>query len=703
MTVIRWGHDALLVELAAEPDGPLQVRRWTTDEQLLAPGQPAVEVLTVRDGRARASQRLVGTAVGARLRLVGHESAVEPGPTGRLHRLVVHLAGAGLAVDWQLTSHDGVPAATAITTVRNTGDAPIAVLAVTSLATRIAPAGVTADDLDVLLGESAWLGEGRWQWMPLRAAAVDLSLAAHGGDPRSALVVGARGSWPTGDRLPVGLVADRERGTTVAWQVEHNGPWRWEIGEAVEGPYLALSGPTDIDHQFAAVLDPGEEFRTVPATLTVGADVDAAVAALTAHRRAAWRAHPDRGRRPVVFNDYMNTLMGDPTTDKLLPLIDAAADVGAEIFCIDAGWYDEDGDWWDSVGEWVPSRTRFPGGIEKVIDHIQERGMVAGLWLEPEVVGVRSPVAASLPPEAFLQRFGERVREHDRYHLDLRHPAARAHIDGVIDRLVDELGVGYFKLDYNIDPGPGTDHDADSAGAGLLAHNRAQLACVDGVLDRHPALVLENCGSGAMRMDPASLARFQLQSTSDQQDPLRYPPIAASAPLSMVPEQAANWAYPQPEMTDEQIAFTLCTAMLGRFYLSGRLDAMREEQRALVAEAVAAHRGIAAEIGLATPSWPLGLPAWDATWLALALDAPDGSSTLLTLWRRPGAPAVARLELPRMRGHELSVEQVFPLALESWAVSWDPAHAGLTVEAGAVETAARTLRLTPLNDRAATG
>jgi hypothetical protein len=41
----------------------------------------------------------------------------------------------------------------------------------------------------------------------------------------------------------------------------------------------------------------------------------------------------------------------------------------------------------------------------------------------------------------------------------------------------------------------------------------------------------------------------------------------------------------------------------------------------------------------------------------------------------------------------VGVEPVFPLALENWAVSWDPASAGLTVDAGAVDTAARTLRL----------
>ena len=82
------------------------------------------------------------------------------------------------------------------------------------------------------------------------------------------------------------------------------------------------------------------------------------------------------------------------------------------------------------------------------------------------------------------------------------------------------------------------------------------------------AMVIENCASGAMRSDYALLSRLDLQSTSDQQNPLLYPPIAAGALVGIVPEQAANWAYPQPDMTDEEIVFTLSTGLAGRLYLS---------------------------------------------------------------------------------------------------------------------------------------
>jgi len=619
---LAWGP----LRISLDPPRLTGLGAWGSADAAL----PLAEVVLTGSGSEWSGGRYADSAVGARLRYCGHSSRVD----GPWQVLTVELADpvTGLAVSVHFQAADGVPVVRSWVGVRNAGDSPVAVEAVGSF---VVSGLAGLDALELWWAENDWLAECRWQRRPLRELLVDVNRSAHQHDPRGRFAISSQGTWSSGRYLPMGALSGASG--ALVWQVESSAGWLWEVGERASAAYLALLGPTDREHQWRRVLPPGAAFSSVPAAVAVGADFTGAVGELTRYRRLLRRPHPDHQRLPVIFNDYMNTLMGDPTTAKLLPLIDAAAEAGAETFVIDAGWYDDGDGWWDSVGEWRPSTLRFPDGLGAVLDRIRARGMTPGLWLEPEVVGVRSPVAAELPADAFFQRDGIRVVEHGRYHLDLRHPAAVKHLDQVVDRLVTELGIGYLKLDYNISPGPGTDVNAASAGDGLLEHNRAHLDWLASIVDRHPGLTVENCASGGLRMDYALLALLQLQSTSDQQDPLRYPPIAAGAAAAVTPEQAAVWAYPQPEMSAGEIAFTMCTALLGRIHLSGHLDRMSPEQRALVAEAVAVYKEIRAEIATGVPFWPLGLPGWTDDWIALGLHGQRAD--YVVVWRRFGAAA----------------------------------------------------------------
>lgn len=690
-----FGHDRLTVEISVSGDDLVAITRIEADGVVLAlhPDQPLVEVLTVEDGHAWPSERLVGTAVSRRLRYVGH---TDQGDADR-SRLEVQLQDpvSQLAVTVRLSAWRDVAAFSTQATVTNAGDAPRTLRAVTSSVLRIGGPDqpLALEDVDVLSGTSEWVSESRWSRRPARETLRDLGLAVHGQDPRGTVSARSHGSWSTGGDLPVAGVLHQLGDFALLWQIEHNGGWRWEVGEHQHGMGIALSGPTEIDHQWLQPLAPGQSFTAVSATIGVGTDLDSALVELTDHRRRSRRGHVDNEAQYLIFNDYMNTLMGDPTTEKLLPLIDSAAAVGAEVFCIDAGWYDDGGNWWPSVGEWQPSTVRFPGGLGEVIDHIRAAGMVAGLWLEPEVIGVDSPMADRLPDEAFLARNGVRIREAQRFHLDLSHPAARAHLDEVVDRLVNDFGVGYFKMDYNINPGAGTDSGGVSPGVGLLAHNRAQLEWLDSVLDRHPALIIENCSSGAMRMDPAIMSRLQLQSTSDQQDAVAYATIAAAAPLSILPEQAGNWAYPHAGMDAELTGLALANGILGRLYLSGYLDRLQDFQRSLVEEAIAVHKAIRAEICTSYPSWPLDLPQWDDAVVALALHA--AAATYVTVWRRADSPGSVSLSLPALAGDRVRVETVFPTTASEWTSAWDATTALLTVSMSTPGPSARIFKIIP--------
>jgi alpha-galactosidase len=230
----------------------------------------------------------------------------------------------------------------------NQGPAALTIESVTSFLCGGLPGGADElESLDVLWAANEWLSEGRWQSQPLREVLPDLNRRVHGGDPRGRFGQTSVGTWSSGSYLPMGAVLSRRDGRCWLWQIEHNGAWHWQVGEhsqrdaaggesAVTGPprgscYLALLGPTDTEHHWHASLTPGQTFTTVPAAVAVSDDgFDDAVARLTAYRRAIRRPHDDHARLPVVFNDYMNTLMGEPTTERLLPLVDAAAAAGAE-------------------------------------------------------------------------------------------------------------------------------------------------------------------------------------------------------------------------------------------------------------------------------------------------------------------------------------------------------------------------------------
>ncbi|WP_330292705.1 glycoside hydrolase family 36 protein [Streptomyces sp. NBC_00576] len=701
--ILRWGHHALEVEIGVGEDGTARLTYvglpgGTPPERHSRSALPLVEVTAAGHGRYWSGSRLIHTSLGGRLRYRAHQATRD----ADWHVLTVELHDpeTGLVAEVSYRSPDGIAVLRGEVTLRNEGQTALHLESVSSLAvgglTPQDPAAIDAADL--LWAENDWLTECRWQRQPMRLTTPVHSGRVSNGHGKAGFALNGQGTWSSCGHLPMGGLTDRRTGRTWVWQIEHNGGgWRWECEEQDKAAYAALFGPTDSHHGWRHSLEPGAVFRTVPAALAFsdGGGPDEAFAALTRYRRAHRRPHGDHQRLPVIFNDYMNCLMGDPTTEKLLPHIDAAADAGAEYFVIDAGWYDgENGGWWDSVGVWEPASSRFPGerGIHEVLDRIRERGMVPGLWLEPEVIGVRSPMAESLPDEAFFRRDGIRVTETGRHHLDLRHPAARAHLDQVVDRLVGEWGVGYLKLDHNIDPGSGTSaHPGETPAAGLLGHNRAQLDWLDGVLDRYPHLVLENCSSGGMRWDHALLSRMQLQSTSDQQNLQLYAPIAASAPAAVTPEQGAVWAYPEPEDSLDEVAFTMANALLGRIHLSGRIPELEPEARALVHEAVAVYKAIRADLPQAVPSWPLGLPGWDAPWIALALRTP--AATYLTVWRRPGADATATLHLPHLRDIAAGVDLLYPSA--SRAVSaWTPDTAELSLTLPTAPSAV-LLRITP--------
>lgn len=665
-----------LLHFSASPFSDRDVSTWVGAEPFTV---VEVQVSGLDRAGERHGTKYVRTSPGSRLTL--KEFRDDRNATGRKIEVEMQDEGTGLVVTSHYQFYDGIAVVRAWTTLYNGGKEDLGIEYVSSFAiTGIEKEGIKLpeDKLELWIPHNGWQKELHWN--KYRLDELGMSSTQPEAIRRTSKTIGINnaGNWSTKEYIPMGYLYNAEAGSSLYWQIEHNGSWYWEIADQDGHLYLKLSGPTEHQSHWWKNLTPGESFESVPVSVgSLLGGFDEAMGELTKYRRVIRRRNADNENLPVIFNDYMNCLFADPTTEKEMPLIEAAKEAGCEYYVIDAGWY-ADGFWWDYVGEWLPSKKRFPGGLEEVTNRVIERGMIPGVWLEIEVMGIKCPLADQVPEDWYFIRHGKKVSDRSRYQLDFRNPQVREHATGVIDRLVRDYHVGYIKMDYNIEPGVGTEIDADSFGEGLLGHERAYLGWLESIFAKYPELVIENCSSGGLRMDYAMLSRHSIQSTSDTEDYIKYSTIAANAPSALTPEQAAVWSYPLKEGDSEEAIFNMVNAMLLRIHQSGHLAEINRERFALVKEGIDYYKKIRADLREGLPFWPIGPAAYQDGWASVAIR--NGKKTYLAVWRRGSLESQVTLPHKYLRGKKAEAVCAYPADGRGCRYLWNNALGELTVE-----------------------
>jgi alpha-galactosidase len=583
----------------------------------------------------------------------------------------------GLELISHMQFYDGISVVRTWTEIHNESDDIHPIEYVSSFTLTGLPHGELPRDVGsrIHIPHSTWYGEAQWKSYTLH----DLGYDCVNTFSVKRISLSNTGTWAASEHLPMGSYENLETGTTLIWQIETSASWHWEISDIAGELYLQISGPTYQENAFLKKLGPGQCFESVPCAVSIVAgDFQNSIRELTRYRRIIRRKNRDNESPSVIFNDYMNCLWGDPTTEKLIPLIDAAAKAQCDYFCIDAGWY-ADGYWWDGVGQWLPSDARFPGGIKEPLDYIRSKGMIPGLWLELEVIGIKCPLVDKVSIDWFFQRNGRRIIDEGRYQLDFRNQEVIAHANSVFGRLVEDYGVGYIKMDYNINAGPGTEINADSPGDGLLQHTRAYLAWLDSVFEKYPDLVIENCSSGGMRMEYSHLARHSIQSVTDQTDYVKMSAIAANCMTAVTPEQAAIWSYPLREGDREEVIFNMVNAILFRIHQSGHLAEITPERFDLVSEGIRYHKKICQALSRGLPFWPIGLASMSDTYLCAGIDC--GKTLYMAVWRTTGGDDMVSLPVKQAVGKNAVVKCAYPTITEK-EYDWDGEKGILTVSLG---------------------
>lgn len=659
----------LVFELAEHK--PVLLLHLGAEEQKYIPADDRKFLYTMQEIQTTGESRLEhfglgpsGTFPGNRMNYISHKD--ERNEDGRILTIFTKDEKTGLAGQMVYQFFDNIPIVRCKNILTNEGTEEIGLeLATTFVQTGLA--NEDTEDLNILIPHNSWQEEIQWKETPLNQ--LGFHIIAEPGISSKRIQIRNIGSWSSGEYLPMGCLRSKSNGTMEFWQIEHNGSWNWELQERDHRLSLVINGPDETNHHWWKNLKPGETFETIPAAIgCVKGGVNETFAALTRYRRAIRRANNDNINLPIIFNDYMNCLWADPTTEKEIPIIDAAAAIGCEYYCIDAGWYTDE-NWWYKVGEWEPSKVRFPNGLKELTDYIRAKGMIPGIWMEIEVMGTQCRMAAEkLDKGWFFQRHGKCSLDRDRYQLDFRNPEVRAYTRSAIDRMIQEYGIGYFKIDYNINTNIGTDYNSDSCGDGLLEHNRAYLAWLDDIFKTYPDLVIENCSSGGMRIDYAMLARHSIQSTSDQTNYLKYASIAANAPSALTPEQSAIWSYPLSDSTREQTIFNCVNSCLMRIHQSGHMGVLAEDKKDIVREEFKYYRKLRNEIPQSIPYWPLGLAHDGDDWMSLGLKMP--ARDVLAIWRIKGSET-CELPLPEYKGKTPDIRIAFPENDDKCIFTWD--------------------------------
>ena len=222
-----------------------------------------------------------------------------------------------------------------------------------------------------------------------------------------------------------------------------------------------------------------------------------------------------RSYSPLVMYNTWFAYGTDINEASMIHEMDAAADLGVELFVVDAGWYragSDPSDFTTGIGVWEADPDRFPSGLSALSDHAHTLGMKFGIWVEPERVDLKTVGKAGLARERWLATQSGRYdpaktnATADSAQLCLASTEAREWILGRLSALIDAAHPDYLKWDNNFWVNCTRSGHGHSSDDGNFTHVSALQQLLGTLRERYPDLLIENCSGGGNRLEPSMLA-----------------------------------------------------------------------------------------------------------------------------------------------------------------------------------------------------
>lgn len=442
-----------------------------------------------------------------------------------------------------------------------------------------------------------WHGEGQWkEYTPSELGFYKASDLFCG----SSVKISSIGSWSTGKVAPTLIIENTKTNQVCFSSIESASNYEIEFGYAGcyenGSPYITANSANENNGGFAKRLRPGDSYKSDYAIVGIKfGDFNSAIEEMTKYRRYLLSESKIKPYKNVVFNDYMNCLWGDSDIEHLRPLIENASALGCDVFCVDAGWYNNrDVSWYGNIGDYEINSNRYgKNGLIDLINEIKKNNLIPGAWMEMEVCSDTTKVYKR-SEDWFLQRNGKRVEGDERCFFNFTNNEVCEYLMNKIDTLYS-LGVRFIKNDYNLSVGLGASNIDGNCASGAILNSNAFLDFIDSVKNKYDDLAIENCAGGGNRSDYKTMQHFEITSISDQIEYRKMSSIIVGSLFNILPEQLGIWCYPYPspferngeaegiikssqykaKMLDcEQTVYNVVNALCGNMYVSGRVDLM---------------------------------------------------------------------------------------------------------------------------------
>ncbi len=294
-------------------------------------------------------------------------------------------------------------------------------------------------------------------------------------------------------------------------------------------------------------------------------------------------------------------------------MIRDSAELGVEMFHIDAGWF-------KSPGDWYPNPESFPHGLAPIAGDAHRQGLKFGLWVDwtqagldtaPGALNARDPrvqdwLVADLPPGWKPEPFKGQT-------IDIGYAPARAWAETEVNRLVDDYHLDMLEHDGYLvaqgcqrtdhphappDPGNMTVYQ-DWGASWVVSSNmtdvsyhavRAYYDIYSRLRTSHPDLLLEVCNDGGRMVDFGSAAHADYFSITDTYDPLSnrraFHDVSHVLPAAMLESYVEKW--PTPRI--ENFRYMLRSGMMGWLTIMQDTTAWTPDQHHVAKEELALYK-----------------------------------------------------------------------------------------------------------------